>query len=296
MKFNIKKEQKIRGNLISANGSTIHQNVIGICKFNAYYLSESYIYFNIETNWGNYTFEIEPNIKLILSFSKGFYPTYFDISEVHILTGKKNKNNEFESGCLDGLLYFHKEIRYNDIIIKKHLVPEKYTNKNSQYYYSIQSESVTDFESADLIFLILSTITGTKFFSRTLKDKSGKIVYRQRFAERCRIYLIGSGRLIFPIEFSEMMQLKDKVNIDFLKSVLLLYTSFCTSNNIRDRLLMGCSLLDYLLEIYQKIALNVVKRVNKSKLLYQLISEIINDNTKLETYIKKLFKNFPGKL
>lgn len=287
--------QKVIGNLTSRDGSKIYKNIQAECKFNQFDLSSSYLSFNINLNRDEYIFELPGGVRFYLEFVKRFDPSYFNISELHIITNKTYKNNKFSSGCVNNLLYFHEKIKYNGFLIKKEQVTPSSGIIRQKYYYTIYSKVIKSVDEADLIFLILSAMSGSKFFTRYFRDTSGKIIIRNYRSSNSSLHTPGSGRLLFPLEFADLYELKNKINPVFLESILLQYTSFCISNNIRERLIMGCGVLDYLLELYLNSQTSILKG-GKSKVLFHLLEKVVSDDYDLKQYLKYLFINCPNNI
>ena len=239
MNINNPNEQKLVGNLISRDGSKSYKNIEGKCKFNPYDLSDSYLSVMIDHDWDDFTFESPGKFKFFLTFKKGFDPTFFDISELHLHTNKSYTYNTYSSGCVDRLLYYHDKIKHGNLFIKKEFVPDNFRNENRDYYYTIKSKDDINIEEADLIFLMISTMTGSKFFCRYSRDSSGIIVFLNKISKSNCLHIPGSGRLLFPLDFSTLYNLKNKFNSIFLNNILLQYTTFCISSNIRERLILG---------------------------------------------------------
>ena len=186
----------INGKLKSINGDVIIDSCNARVKLDLTDLSNSIfvtddIFMLIKKYWKeNLIFEVNKYKKFIITESSWSLNQYikFNIKEYHFI---QNKREFFTycSGCVKGLLYYQDEFNFNNY----HFICKR-INKSDQYYWEIDSKEEIKKEELFLIFMILSTITGSKHFIRSSSKPTGEIVYYDYYSKSKRLTIYGSAK------------------------------------------------------------------------------------------------------
>jgi hypothetical protein len=210
------------------------------------------------------------------------------------LKGENVKHNKYMSGSVEDLLYYRGEkIELDNMTIECKQVENGNDNyNNTQYYFEIITDDDLDYDSANLLFAMLSAITGAKFFCNMIHRKVGSIELYQRYSKYCRLIIYGSGKLQFPLKLRELLLLNEKLNNkEFLFNFLINYTDFTTSERKEHQLILGCNIIDYVIELYEHSKRKL--KSGKTKKLYSILHSFFPIYTKEYAYIKSMFINFP---
>lgn len=300
MNIDIPSKQEIIGDFIDTNGNTLIANVKVQLIFNRYNPIETKIFADdidlSNVNKYNHDFVFRESDGTMYMVNLSLSTIFFQNAECYvdkIITKAINKASSFiyTSGNVTGLLYF-RDIKSDKLEIIQYRVPQE-VSEEDRYYYEIKSNSPLDEEEIDLLFLMLSTITASKFFCISSLLSDGQLTFYARWAHQRRILIYGSGRLLYPIEMKELMEIGKNVPPDYLRDVLLLYTDFCTTKGLFEQLIKGCNLIDYIIENYHASRGNQSLGKNKTEQLFKLLQVITVNNVPLQNYIKQLFIDYP---
>lgn len=247
----------------------------------------------------NIIYETNNGDQLTLIFSRGnIFKT--DTEEViykitsGIMRGEKRKQNKYLSGAVEGLLYFSGEkVELNNMTIECKEVENRNSNYNkTKYYYEITTDDDLKYNDANLLFAMLSAISGAKFFCNIIHHKGGRIELHRRYSKKCRLVVYGSGKLLYPLKLDDLLTLKEKIdNDDFLFNILINYTDFTTDERSKHQLVLGCNILDYIIELYEH---SIGKyEPGKTKKLYSILRSFYSTDTDVFKYLKSLIIQFP---
>jgi len=290
-------EQEISGEFFNEDGKlliTDHSNT-GYLKFDRYNLGNSYLRFERgvpKPSGGNsLIFKTNSKCELKIRFPSTKNQTIiFDIEEAKF-KNKTHDSIEYHSGVVSNLLYFEEELSFLGIDVEKRRVPTDRATKMFESFYVLKPTEEKDDENLLIFFLLLSTYSGSKFFIREIKTNN-EHRFINRISKSRQISIWGSGKLLYPISLEDLERLYQNVEHDFLETVLLLYTSFCTTEGVVEQLVNGTALLDYLIESYREVHGKDSLGWGKTKQLYKLL-EILVEEKKIKEYIAYLFKDYP---
>jgi hypothetical protein len=294
-------EQEIIGDIIDDVDNVLVANIKGLLTFNKYFPSKAKITINgfypSYESIADLAFREIDGTKFMINYGLSdnyIHKRVFAIDKIITSRANENKYYTYTSGGVDGLLYF-KDIKSETLEIYQNKIPSTYSEKD-KFYYEVRSNQSIDIDNINLIFLMLSTMTASKFFCISSHSPTGQLEYYAKWARACKLTIYGSGRLLYPIEFDELIEVKENINQDYFYVVLLLYTDFCTTKGPYEQLVKGCSLFDYIIENY--IASNGKGSLgnNRTEQLFTFLHIISDSNTTLQTYISKLFKYYPSNI
>ena len=169
-------EQKITGTFHDENERKLTDEVTGTLTFNKYYPSKTEINFydDITPAPGSYEHLIlrVDNAELELRSAGVFIGgksarTSYTIEKLSTSINALSSNHIYRSPGLKRLLYFDLDITVEGVQVRQRWVPETHRKRKWQHYFEVVSPEKLEPDLVHSLFLMLSTITCSKFFCTT---------------------------------------------------------------------------------------------------------------------------------
>ncbi len=292
----------VNGDIYDKNNTLLGSNVHAELNINAYDIYNSEVILDRSEEWSLKSYiifksgddcELHLRFKKVVSRNSISNEVIFNITDKSTIQGEKRDRNIYLSGPVENIWYHHDlSIVSDDIRIECKEISEFINgDENKRYIFELSTNNLINYDDANLIFAMLSAITGAKFFCTVIYQKQGVIKLYRRYSKKCS--LSKSIGLFYPIIFDDLTSLNKKINnYDFMFNFMINYTDFTTNERREHQLILGCNILDHIIELYEHSIGKI--EPGKTKKLYSVIRSFFpNENTTI-SYLLSLIDGLPG--
>lgn len=173
--------------------------------------------------------------------------TYFKIKEVVL---KERSNKYFASGTVKNMVYFPNELEILGCkAVKKVRKYEINGRPKKEMYFVFQYNDELSQGQIEKYLYSLSVLSCNKLMIMEHSNEE-HLQIKALQSSSCNVPYLGSGILFYPIKVQEIEDLVEQVNWKHLHKLFLAYTSYCTTEYWIHQLYRGCSVLEYLVDLY----------------------------------------------
>ncbi|WP_428235751.1 hypothetical protein [Gracilimonas sp.] len=240
-------------------------------------------------------FVINSKNSLDLKFPSSYWGgDYSEVSfSIDKVTLQESKEKYVRTGSFKRLIYFPEEIEVFGYTVRKceHQYHEGEKRIKENYFEWNYQNSITKRE-IDKVLMALSFLTCCSLFISEHSNGSTITIFDKR-SDKFTLPYMGSGMMFFPLSINTIEKLIKNVKWEYIYNFHLAYKNFCRAKNYEYQLYKGCSILDYLISLFErnldiKELRSRLKNSDKSSKLYALLFYLELDNsTKL--YLEKIF-------
>ncbi len=300
MDIDTKKIQKIEGYFeIDGKPQKNEETFEGEAFIDRFNLRESYVkfYCPVPQPKGGDTirFVINSGNSLDLKFPTSYWgDNYSEISfSIDKVCLHESKKKYVRTGSFKRLIYFPEEIEVFGYTVRKceHQFYEGEKRIKKNYFEWSYQNSITKRE-IDKILMALSFLTCCSLFISEHSNGNALTIFNKK-SDKFTLPYMGSGMMIFPISIKTIEELIEKVNWENIYNFQLAYKNFCRAKNYEYQLYKGCSVLDYLISLFERNLdlrelRSRLKNSDKSSKLYALLWYLELDNS-TKMYLEEVF-------
>jgi len=231
------------------------------------------------------------DLKFPSSYWSGNYSEVsFSIAKIYLQEGKEKY---VRTGSFKRLIYFPEKIEVFGYTVCKcehqYYDGEKRIRKN--YFEWRYQNSITKKE-IDKVLMALSFLTCFSLFISEHSNGNTITIFDKK-SDKFTLPYMGSGMMIFPISIKTIEELIENVNWENIYNFQLAYKNFCRAKNYEYQLYKGCSVLDYLISLFErnldlKELRSRFKKNDKSSRLFALLWYLELDNS-TKIYLEEVF-------
>lgn len=300
MDINIKKIQKIEGYFWSDQKPLKSEETFeGEAFIDRFNLRESYVKFFCPvpkpTGGDTICYIIDDKTRLHLKFPTPYWANnYLEVSfSIAKVSLQENDEKYVRTGSIKRLIYFPEVIEVFGYTIRKceHQYYEGEKRIRENYFEWSYQNSITKRE-IDKVLMALSFLTCCSLFISERSNGSTITIFDKK-SDKFTLPYMGSGMMFFPLSIRTIEKLIENIKWEYIYNFQLAYKNFCRAKNYEYQLYKGCSVLDYLISLFErnldlKELRSLLKSSDKSSRLYALLWYLDLDHP-IKLYLEEIF-------
>lgn len=173
--------------------------------------------------------------------------TFFRVKEIEV---KKEPGVYFRSGLVKNMIYFPDKFHLfgNEVLKREHKYDVNGRPQTEMFFEVELSEKIST-KDINKYLLSISLLSCNHLTLMEYCDNSKLTLYDYKSSSSSVPYF-GSGLLFFPIKINTVVNLIQNSDWDKTEKLLLSYANYCTTNNWIHQLFRGCSILEYLVDLF----------------------------------------------